>query len=182
MYVRFCLCVTVKESVVTSSLAMRMWSLTPEKMVGWMKSPLSATDAPPHSSLAPSFLPLSMRSMILPNCSLSIWSQRRAHNKSQSLSLVPPPFKNTHETKVNTVLLLILPGARVMSGDPKGLLWQSSLLLLCSFAQTLHKYFPPQKHVKQLCSTDPGYKTHLSGFPLLPVALWRNKDREETEK
>lgn len=70
---------------------------------------------------------------------------------------------------------LILPVVHVMSGDPVGHRWQSSLPFLRCGAQTLHKYFPPQKHVRQLCSTDPGYKKHLSGFPPLPAALWRHK-------
>lgn len=70
---------------------------------------------------------------------------------------------------------LILPVAHVMSGDLVGHRWQSSLPFLRCGAQTLHKYFPPQKHVRQLCSTDPGYKKHLSGFPPLPAALWRHR-------
>lgn len=76
------ICNELKLKVVTSSLAMRMWSLTPEKMVGWMKRLLLPTAAPPHSSLAPSFFPLSIRSIILSNCCLSIWSQHQAHKKT----------------------------------------------------------------------------------------------------
>lgn len=56
----------------TSSLAIRMVSVTSEKTVGLMKRPLSSIAEPPHSSLAPSFFPLSIRSRILSNCFWSI--------------------------------------------------------------------------------------------------------------
>ena len=59
-------------SPLTSSLAIRMVSVTSEKTVGLMKSPLSSMAEPPHSSLAPSFFPLSIRSRILSNCFWSI--------------------------------------------------------------------------------------------------------------
>lgn len=49
-----------------------MVSVTSEKTVGLMKSPLSSMAEPPYSSLAPSFFPLSIRSRILLNCFWSI--------------------------------------------------------------------------------------------------------------
>lgn len=42
----------------TSSLAMRMSSVTSEKTVGSMKKPFKPRALPPHSSLAPSLMPL----------------------------------------------------------------------------------------------------------------------------
>lgn len=56
----------------TSSLAILMLSVTSEKTVGLMNSPLSSMADPPHSSLAPSFFPLSISSSILSNCFWSI--------------------------------------------------------------------------------------------------------------
>ena len=64
-------------SPLTSSLAIRMVSVTSEKTVGLMKSPLSSMAEPPHSSLAPSFFPLSIRSRILSNCFWSICKTER---------------------------------------------------------------------------------------------------------
>ena len=65
-------------SLLTSSLAIRMVSVTSEKTVGLMKSPLSSMAEPPHSSLAPSFFPLSIRSRILSNCFWSICKTERS--------------------------------------------------------------------------------------------------------
>lgn len=59
----------------TSSLAILMSSLTSEKTVGCMKYPLSPCRSPPHSSFAPSFFPLSIRSRILLNCSSSTYKR-----------------------------------------------------------------------------------------------------------
>lgn len=56
----------------TSSLAMRISSVTFEKTVGWMKSPCWPHADPPHSSVAPSLFPLSISSIILSNCFWSI--------------------------------------------------------------------------------------------------------------
>lgn len=56
----------------TSSLAILMLSVTSENTVGFINRPLSSMARPPHSSLAPSFFPLSISSRILSNCSWSI--------------------------------------------------------------------------------------------------------------
>lgn len=56
-----------------SSLAILMWSWTLEKTVGWIKYPLSRAFVPPHSTLAPSSLPLWIISRILSNWALSTW-------------------------------------------------------------------------------------------------------------
>lgn len=53
----------------TSSLAMRMSSLTLEKTVGSMKNPFKPRAFPPHSSLAPSLMPLWTNSKIRFCCS-----------------------------------------------------------------------------------------------------------------
>ena len=63
----------VHKQINTSSLAILMSSFTPEKTVGCIKYPLSPCRAPPHSSLAPSFFPLSISSRILLNCSAFIY-------------------------------------------------------------------------------------------------------------
>lgn len=62
-----------RHRALTSSLAMRMSSVTSEKTVGWMNSPFCPQAPPPHSSFAPSFFPLSISSRILSYCALSIW-------------------------------------------------------------------------------------------------------------
>lgn len=61
----------------TSSLAIRMSSVTLENTVGSMKKPFLPSPLPPHSSLAPSATPLWMSSRILLYCFLSIC--RRNH-------------------------------------------------------------------------------------------------------
>lgn len=61
----------------TSSLAMRISSVTLEKTVGWMKSPCWPQADPPHSSVAPSLFPLSISSIILLNCLWSICRKQR---------------------------------------------------------------------------------------------------------
>ena len=67
-----------ENAVVPIALAIRMVSVTSEKTVGLMKSPLSSMAEPPHSSLAPSFFPLSIRSRILSNCFWSICKTERS--------------------------------------------------------------------------------------------------------
>lgn len=57
----------------TSSLAIRMSSVTLENTVGSMKKPFLPSPLPPHSSLAPSATPLWMSSRILLYCFLSIY-------------------------------------------------------------------------------------------------------------
>lgn len=74
VWLRVCRCVWEQR---TSSLAMRMSSVTLEKTVGWMKSPCWPHADPPHSSVAPSLLPLSMRSIILSNCFWSIYRKQQ---------------------------------------------------------------------------------------------------------
>lgn len=71
---RVCSCVWKQR---TSSLAMRMSSVTPEKTVGCIKSPCWPHADPPHSRVAPSLLPLSMRSIILSNCFWSIYEKQQ---------------------------------------------------------------------------------------------------------
>lgn len=59
----------------TSSFAIRISSITFEKTVGSMKKPFLPSDLPPHSSFAPSVMPLSTSSRTLSHCSLSIWKE-----------------------------------------------------------------------------------------------------------
>lgn len=78
----FVICVAVSVQVCvweqsTSSLAIRISSVTFEKTVGWMKSPGWPHTAPPHSSVAPSRFPLSISSIILSNCFWSIWRKQK---------------------------------------------------------------------------------------------------------
>lgn len=61
----------------TSSLAMHMSSLTLEKTVGSMKNPFKPRALPPHSSLAPSLMPLWTNSSTRVCCSRLIWEESR---------------------------------------------------------------------------------------------------------
>lgn len=67
----------------TSSLAIRMLSVTSENTVGFINRPLSSMARPPHSSFAPSFFPLSISSRILSNW---FWSICQTKRKKTSVS------------------------------------------------------------------------------------------------
>lgn len=81
----FNMCSTVG-GVSTSSLAIRIWSLTFENTVGWMKSPCWPPGEPPHSRVAPSLFPLSISSIILSNCFWSIWGKNKQSSYYSDLS------------------------------------------------------------------------------------------------
>lgn len=68
----------------TSSLPILMLSVTPEKTVGWMKYPSVPCLWPPHSSLAPSFFPLSISSRTFLNCSSLTWARYIAKVSARS--------------------------------------------------------------------------------------------------
>lgn len=68
------------DSYCTSSLAILMLSVTSENTVGFINRPLSSMARPPHSSLAPSFFPLSISSRILSNC---LWSICQTQNEKK---------------------------------------------------------------------------------------------------
>ena len=70
--------------VLTSSLPIRMSSVTSVKTVGCMKYPSVPCRPPPHASLAPSFFPLSIRPRILLNCSSSIWNFKNVREFSDT--------------------------------------------------------------------------------------------------
>lgn len=76
----------------TSSLAILMVSVTSEKTVGLMKRPLSSMAEPPHSSLAPSFFPLSIRSRILSNCFWSICKNTTGSTAQLPSGKCLPPY------------------------------------------------------------------------------------------
>lgn len=87
----------------TSSLAIRMSSVTLENTVGSMKKPFLPSPLPPHSSFAPSVMPLWISSRILLYCFLSILKVEEAvlvyclrvlltTNQNESESM----FTNTH--------------------------------------------------------------------------------------
>lgn len=69
----------------TSSLAMRMSSFTLEKTVGSMKKPFKPKALPPHSSLAPSLMPLWMNSSTRFWCSRLTCGTRDNMWKTQSV-------------------------------------------------------------------------------------------------
>lgn len=79
------------DSHCTSSLAIRMLSVTSENTVGFMNRPLSSMARPPHSSLAPSFFPLSISSRILSNWFWSICQMQKEKKQKSNIFIITVP-------------------------------------------------------------------------------------------
>lgn len=127
----------------TSSFAMRMSSVTLEKTVGWMKKPLFPPGPPPHSSLAPSFFPLSISASILSYCSLSIWMENIAlisHFQAISGALAEQMLTQGVKMKQQFAIELLALGQHFSwSSVIKDLKKRSSFFVFC-FRKTLLRY------------------------------------------
>lgn len=157
----------------TSSLAMRISSLTLEKTVGSMKNPFKPRALPPHSSLAPSLMPLWTNSSTRFCCSRLIcrggrqtWNESPEQTNLLKLKEKIRPELTTEQNLCCEVLdVLTSPVDPAQSWDQRGCRLSSSWLSQHSSEQTHHIWAPPHRCESLLCSTGLRWKT-LPGGPV----------------